>query len=95
MPQRKAARVLPDPVGAEISVFAPEVINGQPCAWAGVGASKEASNQRLTGSENGVRGDSALCLERVANPLSLRSRPGIPGRRSSTPQPRARPYWRS
>ncbi len=49
MPQRKAASVLPEPVGAQIRVCSPEAIAGQPCACAGVGASKEASNQRRTG----------------------------------------------
>ena len=42
MPQRKALRVLPDPVGAQIRVFAPDAIFGQPAACAGVGASKDA-----------------------------------------------------
>jgi hypothetical protein len=46
IPQRKALRVLPDPVGAQISVFAPDAILGQPAACAGVGASNDASNQR-------------------------------------------------
>ena len=49
MPQRKLARVLPEPVGAQISVLAPLEIASQPPAWAGVGPSKEASNQRRTG----------------------------------------------
>src|SRR5204863_724399 len=73
IPHRKAASVLPEPVGAEISVLAPEEIAGQPRAWAGVGASNEDSNQRLTGSENGARGDSAVVFGRVANPPILRT----------------------
>ena len=44
MTQRKAARVLPEPVGARISVFWPLLMASQPCSWAGVGASKVASN---------------------------------------------------
>ena len=32
MPHRNAASVLPDPVGAQISVFSPEEIAGQPSA---------------------------------------------------------------
>jgi len=50
------------------------VISGQPIAWAGVGASNEASNQRLTGAENGVRADSAVAFAWVANPPILRIR---------------------
>ena len=42
MPQRNAASVLPEPVGAQISVLRAEAIAGQPCAWAGVGASNDA-----------------------------------------------------
>ena len=44
---RNAARVLPLPVGAWISVLRPALIAAQPCAWAGVGASNVASNQAL------------------------------------------------
>jgi hypothetical protein len=36
--------------------LAPEAIAGQPCAWAGVAASNEASNQRLVRSLNAARG---------------------------------------
>src|SRR6266542_2941887 len=74
IPHRNAASVFPEPVGAQISVFAPPVMSGQPIAWAGVGASKEASNQRLTGVENGVRADSAVAFASVANPPILRIR---------------------
>jgi hypothetical protein len=42
MPHRKAASVFPEPVGAQISVFAPETIYGQPSSCAGVGASNDA-----------------------------------------------------
>ncbi len=44
--------VLPDPVGARISVWSPAAIAGHPCAWAAVGAAKVVSNQVRTGSEN-------------------------------------------
>ena len=75
MPQRKAARVLPEPVGAQISVLAPPEIASQPPAWAGVGPSKEASNQRLTGALNGASGsDPALVFGSVVNPPILRRR---------------------
>lgn len=63
IPQRKLARVLPDPVGAQISALSPEAIASQPRSWTSVGASKDASNQRLTGSlksEREVRFGSGL-----------------------------------
>jgi hypothetical protein len=62
-------------VGAQISVLAPAAIFGQPSACAGVGASKDASNQRLTGFEKGSRRDSVVGCERVANPPMLRRVP--------------------
>ena len=66
--------VLPEPVGAQISVLSPEAIAGQPLSWAGVGASNEASNQRLTGAENGSSAvDVSVGFEAMSNPLSLRS----------------------
>ena len=77
MPQRKLASVLPEPVGAQISVLAPLEIASQPPAWAGVGPSKEASNQRLTGALNGASGsDSAVVFASVANPPILRGASG-------------------
>src|SRR5512134_837265 len=49
MQTRKAARVLPVPVGAAISVSRPRAIAGQPCACASVGPSgKRRSNQART-----------------------------------------------
>src|SRR4051794_40429030 len=45
MAYRKAASVFPEPVGAWISVCAPDAITGQPFSCAGVGASNAASNQ--------------------------------------------------
>ena len=56
MPQRNEASVLPEPVGAQISVCAPEAIAGQPAACAGVGASNEASNHLRTGLGEGLQG---------------------------------------
>src|SRR4051812_7046258 len=44
MPYRNAARVLPDPVGAWISVCSPDAIAGHPCSWAGVGPAKACVN---------------------------------------------------
>jgi len=76
MPQRNAASVLPEPVGAQISVLAPLEIAFQPLACAGVGPSKEDSNQRLTGALKGSSGSGfALALRSAANPPILRSAP--------------------
>ncbi len=73
MPQRKLARVLPEPVGAQISALAPLEIASQPPACAGVGPSKEASNQRRTGALKGASGsDPAVVFPSVANPPILR-----------------------
>lgn len=64
---------MPEPVGAQISALAPPEIAAQPPAWAGVGPSKEASNQCLTGALNGASGsDSTLVFASVANPPILR-----------------------
>ena len=74
MPQRKAARVLPEPVGAQINAFAPPDIASQPPVCAGVGPSNEASNQRLTGALNGASGsESTVEFESMVNPPILRS----------------------
>jgi hypothetical protein len=79
MPQRKLARVLPEPVGAQIRVLAPLEIASQPPACAGVGPLKDASNQRLTGALKGSReSDPALLFASAANPPILRKRPGEP-----------------
>ncbi len=76
MPQRNAARVLPEPVGAQISALAPPEIASQPPAWAGVGPSKEASNQCRTGSLKGASGsDPAPAFASVVNPPILRRMP--------------------
>src|SRR5258708_15710296 len=48
MAQRKAANVLPLPVGARINVESPRAMAGQPSRCGGVGASKEARNQSAT-----------------------------------------------
>ena len=78
MPQRKLARVLPEPVGAQIRVWAPEAMAGQPLAWAGVGSSNEASNHFLTGPEKGSRGDFGVADVLMANLLTLQTGPGRP-----------------
>ena len=60
MAVRKAASVLPEPVGASSSVEWPSRMGGQPSAWARVGAAKEASNQARRGS---WKGDGSFCNE--------------------------------
>lgn len=40
-----AARVLPDPVGAQMSVCSPAAIAGQPWTWAAVGSANVDRNQ--------------------------------------------------
>jgi len=48
MQARKAASVLPDPVGAEISVVRPARICGQPCSWGSVGVPNLRVNHSAT-----------------------------------------------
>jgi len=48
MAARKAASVLPDPVGAAISTCLPAWKAGQACACAAIGAAKLWSNQSAT-----------------------------------------------
>ena len=53
---RKAASVFPEPVGARRSVERPAEIAGHPFTCAGVGAAKDASNQRRTAGRNASSG---------------------------------------
>src|SRR4051794_13844030 len=55
---RKAASVLPEPVGAEMRTCSPVAIAGQAWAWAGVGSSKELRNQSRT---RGVKAERGMC----------------------------------
>src|SRR4051812_35219728 len=72
MPQRNAASVFPEPVGAQISGLLPAAIDAQPPVWAGVGPSNDDSNQRRTRSENGSSACSALAFRSVANRPMIR-----------------------
>ena len=65
MAHRNAASVLPEPVGAEISVCSPVAIAGQACACTAVGAAKAAANQSRTRGVNAARGS---CVAAVAMP---------------------------
>ena len=53
---RNAASVLPDPVGAQISVCSPAAMAGQPCAWAAVGSAKVERNQSAVAGVKPVSG---------------------------------------
>src|ERR1019366_1181231 len=57
MHHRKAARVLPVPVGARMRVDSPRAMAGQPSCWGRVGAGKTASNHARTGGWKRWRGD--------------------------------------
>jgi hypothetical protein len=48
MQARKAARVLPDPVGAEIRVVRPARMCGQPCSCGSVGDPNRSTNHSAT-----------------------------------------------
>ena len=52
MPHRKAASVLPEPVGARIRVCSPAAMAGQPWAWAAVGSGNVVANHSRTAGEN-------------------------------------------
>ena len=52
MAHRKAARVLPEPVGAHSRVCSPRAIGPQAPVCAAVGSGKDVSNQERTGAEN-------------------------------------------
>ncbi len=49
---RNAVSVLPDPVGAQISVCSPLAMCGHPMIWGGVGSGNEDANHSRTAGEN-------------------------------------------
>ena len=55
-PQRNAASVLPDPVGADSSTWSPPAIAGQAWVWASVGSAKARRNQSRTCGVNDASG---------------------------------------
>ena len=57
---RNAARVLPLPVGAWISVWRPPLIAAQPSSWAGVGSANVSANQVRVGSLNAASGSTCV-----------------------------------
>src|SRR5688572_22576858 len=52
MAHRKAASVLPEPVGARTRVCSPRLIAGQPWAWGGVASGKLLVNHSATAGVN-------------------------------------------
>ena len=56
MHQRKAASVLPEPVGAQMRVCEPLEIAGQPSACACVGSAKAERNQSWVADAKGASG---------------------------------------
>jgi hypothetical protein len=57
MAHRKAARVLPEPVGATTSVSSPDAIASQAPSWARVGAANDDVNHERVGSEKSSSGE--------------------------------------
>src|ERR1700694_6091992 len=55
MHQKKAANVLPLPVGADIQVCWPAATDRQPPSWTSVGAGKAPENQARAAGENRSR----------------------------------------
>src|SRR5215207_8919670 len=68
MPWRKAASVLPEPVGAWINTCSPDAIAGQPSSCAGVGRSNAASNQARV---SGLKWASASIDSRLVKALQV------------------------
>ena len=89
MPQRNAARVLPEPVGARISVWSPAAMAGQPWSCAAVGAANEVVNHCRTGSEKSSRATRPSRYRRPVTPTpgELRT-PGSRWCRRRWPAPR-------
>src|SRR5258708_38737988 len=63
MAERKAARVLPDPVGAAIRTLRPSRMRGQPSRWGAVGSPRRSVNQRCTAGGEAAREDMDARLE--------------------------------
>src|SRR5881628_599118 len=72
-PQRNAASVLPDPVGALMRTCSPVAIAGQACSCTGVGASKARSNHSRTA---GVNTESGTNIQATRRPYA--DRYGLP-----------------
>src|SRR5262245_12033024 len=86
MHQRNAARVLPLPVGARMSVDSPRAMAGQPSVCAMVGALNDAQNQSRTGAWKGWR---ERRTSRGGTTSILRRRHGAGGEGAACPSRRA------
>ena len=76
--QRKAASVLPEPVGATTSACAPEEIAFQAPFWAGVGAANAPRNQSRVGRLNRSMASAAVCRPASSCPFIPPSCPNAP-----------------
>ncbi len=74
MPARKAASVLPEPVGAATSVVSPARMRGQPSACASVGRSKRRSNQARTTGWKAASGPAPEGASAGASRSNMRTR---------------------
>ncbi len=86
MPHRNAESVLPEPVGARISVWAPLAMAGQPFVWGGVASGNEVLNQARTAGENGARGSGGTRTRLPTDPVRRCQEPdGLAGAMRSVP----------
>src|SRR5580704_5147961 len=70
---RKAASVLPDPVGAAMRVWRPALIAGHALACAGVGEAKLSANQFATAGWNRVSTPADVRVAAEASPAPFRA----------------------
>src|SRR5262249_50450062 len=86
--QRKAASVLPEPVGAETSTCCPEAMASHAPVWAAVGAAKAEPNHAATAGEKrasaGWTSDGTRTEEHAVHPHASRV-PGSIGRSCRSP----------
>ena len=92
MAHRNAASVLPVPVGAQISVWPPAAMCGQPSACGAVGAANVDANQARVGSEKAASG-SAIKPEPYRRPKPPPPRPPRFGREHAWAAAHGIPPW--
>ena len=71
MAQRKAVKVLPEPVGAATSTSSPRAIAGHACACAGVGAGKVWQNHAATAGWKRASGE-VMAIDMVPRPAQAK-----------------------
>ena len=86
---KKAARVLPDPVGATTSASRPDVAAAQAPTWAAVGSAKAPVNHARVAGVNAARGSFAIegILSRTTDARRPPPLPGGPAAAVSPPVP--------